>query len=92
MTKQSDEQDLVAVELKRNTDAGRTKNRIINISRRNFIKTGGVISGALILGFSVPMRKAAAQGIAGGGPMTINAFVRIGTDDFIAIIANHSEM
>ena len=98
MTKQSDKEGLAAVGLSRNqkgyeaTDAGRTENRIINISRRNFIKTGGVISGALILGFFVPTHEAAVQATTGGGPMTINAFIRIGTDDFVTIIANHSEM
>ena len=98
MTKQSDELGFAAVRLSRNqkgneaTDTGRTENHIINISRRYFIKTGGVISGALILGFLVPVHKAAAQATAGGGPMTINPFIRIDTDDFITIIANHSEM
>ncbi len=99
MTKRSDEKGLAKLCFSKSQKAyelaeGESpRNRIINISRRNFIKTGGVISGALILGFFVPMRKNAAQATAGAGdPMTINAFIRIGADDFVTIIANHSEM
>jgi isoquinoline 1-oxidoreductase beta subunit len=67
--------------------------RIINVSRRDFLKTGAVIGGGLALGFFVPLPKAAAQTTTkAGAPMAINAFIRIGTDDFVTIIANHSEM
>ena len=67
--------------------------RIINVSRRDFLKTGAVIGGGLALGFLVPLRKAFAQTkIRAGVPMAINAFIRIGTDDFVTIVANHSEM
>ena len=67
--------------------------RIINVSRRDFLKTGAMIGGGLILGFVVPLPKAPAQTITKAGtPMAINAFVRIGTDDSVTIIANHSEM
>ncbi len=64
---------------------------IINISRRDFLKTGAAISGGLILGLhlNLPESLAAGQQAAALVP---NAFVRIGTDDMVTIIVNHSEM
>jgi len=66
---------------------------IINVSRRDFLKTTATIGGGLILGCSLslgPAEGAAAEGSA--GPATLNAFVRIGTDDIVTIIVTHSEM
>jgi len=68
-------------------------NRITNVSRRDFLKTGAMIGGGLILGFVVPLSKVSTQTITNAGaPMAINAFIRIGTDDSVTIIVNHSEM
>ena len=67
--------------------------RIIKVTRRDFLKTGAIFGGGLVLGFFVPLRKALAQATTrAGAPMVINAFVHIGADDFVTIIANHSEM
>lgn len=65
---------------------------IINISRRDFLKTGASIGGGLILGFSLPLR--VPSGEAASAPVQImpNAFIRIGADDIVTIIVNHSEM
>jgi isoquinoline 1-oxidoreductase beta subunit len=64
---------------------------IMNISRRDFLKTGVLIGGGLVLGFSLdePSSEASTRASA---PATLNAFVRIGTDNAVTIIVNKSEM
>ena len=66
---------------------------ILNISRRDFLKTGATIGGGLILGLSLPDHHVFGQasGHSGGSSM-LNAFVRISSDETITIIVNHSEM
>ena len=66
---------------------------ILNVSRRDFLKTGATIGGGLILGFSLPdhLVFGQASGHSGGSSM-LNAFVRISSDETITIIVNHSEM
>ncbi|HEY8133835.1 MAG TPA: molybdopterin cofactor-binding domain-containing protein, partial [Thermoanaerobaculia bacterium] len=67
-------------------------NEILNLSRRDFLRTGAVAGGGLILGLYLPPlgnRIAAAQQSSGFAP---NAFIRIGTDDSVTVIVNHSEM
>ncbi len=63
-------------------------NGIINISRRDFLRTSALIGGGLMLG--VYLRSDAAGGEA--APFAPNAFIRIGTDDTVTIIVNKSEM
>jgi isoquinoline 1-oxidoreductase beta subunit len=62
---------------------------IINVSRRNFVKTGLSLSGGLILGFhlSFPNR-------AYADPTTFkpNAFIRIGSDDSVTFMFHKTEM
>ncbi|MDA8082653.1 MAG: xanthine dehydrogenase family protein molybdopterin-binding subunit [Nitrospiraceae bacterium] len=65
--------------------------RIVKISRRDFLKTGALVGGGLILGFSLPVTEAAAKGKAVASFLQ-NAFIRIGTDDTVTIIVNKSEM
>jgi isoquinoline 1-oxidoreductase subunit beta len=66
---------------------------ILNVSRRDFLKTGATIGGGLILGFSLPDHLAFGQasGQSGGSSM-LNAFIRISSDETITIVVNHSEM
>ncbi len=65
----------------------------INVSRRDFLKTGTLVGGGLLLGFFLPLRgsfnAAAAQKEA---PIVPNAFIHIGADDTVTLIVNHSEM
>ncbi|MBI5101926.1 MAG: xanthine dehydrogenase family protein molybdopterin-binding subunit [Nitrospirae bacterium] len=65
--------------------------RIVNISRRDFLKTGAMVGGGLILGFSIP---GAAPGtpVKPKAPFSPNAFIRIGTDNIVTVIVNKSEM
>ena len=62
------------------------------IERREFIKMSVTASGGLLLGFYVP----GAAKLASSGPSANvfmpNAFVRIGTDERVTVIVNHSEM
>lgn len=64
---------------------------IINMSRRDFLKTSAVISGGLVIGFSLPV--SAVETMASPGmPFAPNAWVRIGADDTVTIICARSEM
>ena len=66
---------------------------ILNVSRRSFLKTGALMGGGLMLGFSLPLRNslraASGQSTSSFAP---NAFIRIGADDGVTIIVNKSEM
>jgi len=64
-------------------------NVIINISRRDFLKTGAVIGGGLLLGLYPHFEEAYGASAAAFVP---NAFIRIGTDDIVTLIVNKSEM
>ena len=67
--------------------------KIINISRRDFLKTGALMGGGLVLGFSLPVRIPLAEGAARSSKsFTPNAFIRIGTDNLVTVIVNKSEM
>jgi isoquinoline 1-oxidoreductase subunit beta len=62
------------------------------MQRRDFLKISVAASGGLLVGFRVPgvVRVASAQ--ASASSFMPNAFVRIGTDERITVIVNHSEM
>jgi isoquinoline 1-oxidoreductase beta subunit len=64
-------------------------NTIAQTSRRDFIKTAAVVSGGLLVGFSVPSIKDAA---AAGMLYTPNAWVHIADDNTITLISARSEM
>jgi isoquinoline 1-oxidoreductase beta subunit len=75
--------------------------RIRNISRRDFIKTGLAASAGLTLGLYLPrvagQELRAGPGIGGGeeqvtGSFEPNAFVHIGTDGEVTVIVKHLEM
>ncbi len=68
---------------------------IANLSRRGFLKTGALAGGELLLGFEWPRAANAEEPeMPAGrlGPWVPNAFVRIGPDESVTVIANHSEM
>jgi isoquinoline 1-oxidoreductase beta subunit len=68
-------------------------NEILNLSRRDFLKTSTLAGGGLVLGVYLPRlgnpAEAAQQKRRTFAP---NAFVRIGTDGSVTVIVNHSEM
>jgi len=63
---------------------------ILNLSRRDFLKTGAAAGGGLVLGLYLP----SVNRIANAQEKTFapNAFIRIGTDGWVTVIVNHSEM
>ncbi len=58
-------------------------------SRRTLLKTGAAAGAALVIGFHIAPRRALAQAAAAPAP---NAFVRIGADNSVTVIAKHLEM
>ncbi len=64
-----------------------------NLSRRRFLRSSALAGGGLVLGVYVPqLARAAGQATTEGATFKPNAFVRIGADDSVTVIANHSEM
>ncbi len=64
------------------------------MERRDFLKLSVSASGGLLLGFYLPAvsKLAGAQAVQSANAAMPNAFVRIGTDERITVIVNHSEM
>jgi isoquinoline 1-oxidoreductase beta subunit len=62
-------------------------------SRREFLKIGAVVTGGLVIAFTVPGTKrfARAEGPP-TGPFVPNAFLRVGSDDNVTVLLAHSEM
>jgi isoquinoline 1-oxidoreductase beta subunit len=65
---------------------------IINVSRRDFLKTSALTGGGLVLGLYVPAGNRVALGAEAAGRFAPNAFIRIGADDLVTVVVNHSEM
>ncbi len=66
---------------------------VLNLSRRDFIKTGALAGGGLLLGVYLPPFGDPEGALpASGSAFAPNAFIRIGTDDTVTVIVNHSEM
>jgi isoquinoline 1-oxidoreductase subunit beta len=62
-------------------------------SRREFIKTGALVTGGLVIAFTVPgARRFARAERAPTGPFAPNAFLRVGSDDSVTVLLAHSEM
>src|SRR6195256_1069057 len=63
------------------------------VGRREFLKTGAAVGGGLLVSWHMPLSSAAAsKAAAGQNQVALNAFVRIGTDESVTVIASHSEM
>jgi isoquinoline 1-oxidoreductase beta subunit len=60
----------------------------VKVNRRSFLKSGAAVGGGLLLGFHLPQR-AAAQTAA---PLKLNAYVHVGTDDFVTLMIHKAEM
>ena len=64
-------------------------------SRREFIRTGAVVTGGLVIAFTIPGGRRLAFGQPAPGdssPFAPNAFLRVGTDDTVTVLLSHSEM
>ncbi|WP_197091643.1 xanthine dehydrogenase family protein molybdopterin-binding subunit [Sphingobacterium endophyticum] len=66
------------------------------MDRRNFIKSGALVAGGLLISFTIPgANKMAAMGevaTSAGLPFSPNAFLKIGTDNSITVLLSHVEM
>jgi len=60
--------------------------------RRQFLKLSVAASGGLLIGFHLPVLSSKAAAEESPNVFMPNAFVRIGTDEQITVIVNHSEM
>ncbi|MGH9504749.1 MAG: molybdopterin cofactor-binding domain-containing protein [Terriglobales bacterium] len=64
----------------------------VGMPRREFLKFSVAASGGLLIGFYLPGISPQASAQASENAFMPNAFVRIGTDERITVIVNHSEM
>ncbi len=63
------------------------------VGRREFLKTGAAVGGGLLVSWYLPLPSAGAGKTATAeNQVALNAFVRIGTDESVTVIASHSEM
>ncbi len=65
---------------------------IVNLSRREFCKTGALLGGGLVLGFNLPGGRGLAEAADPAKTFAPNAFIRITPDELVTIIVNKSEM
>src|ERR1700675_1813482 len=71
----------------------RTIDTCADTGRRNFMKASVAASGGLLIGFHFPGISALASAEqSSSNTFMPNAFVRIGTDERVTVIVNHSEM
>ena len=62
------------------------------LARRDFLRLTVTASGGLLIGFYFPGFSPHAAAEETGKQFSPNAFVRIGTDERITVVVNHSEM
>jgi isoquinoline 1-oxidoreductase beta subunit len=66
---------------------------IVNCSRRSFLKSSVLAGGGLILGVHIPgLRNSVHAADQPGSTVALNAFVRIGADEVVTVVVNHSEL
>jgi isoquinoline 1-oxidoreductase subunit beta len=65
---------------------------IVNLSRRNLLKAGGIVCGGLVLAYYLPQRIFPALAMANDMAYYPAAFLRVGTDETITTMVNKSEM
>src|SRR5437899_4717040 len=67
--------------------------RTLQMERREFLRFSMAASGGLLIGLYLPgASKLAAAEDRSGSAFMPNAFLRIGTDERVTVIVNHSEM
>ncbi len=65
------------------------------IDRRQFLKTGALLGGGLVISFTLPVSAKQLKKAGGGTPnlyFAPNAFLRVGVDDSVNITLSHVEM
>ncbi|HEX3354762.1 MAG TPA: xanthine dehydrogenase family protein molybdopterin-binding subunit [Terriglobales bacterium] len=76
----------------RQVTPGLGKDATSSVQRRDFLKFSLAASGGLLIGFYFPGASSPASAQEAANSFMPNAFVRIGTDERITVIVNHSEM
>jgi isoquinoline 1-oxidoreductase subunit beta len=74
--------------IRRKLDVGSVE----GMQRRDFLKASVMASGGLLIGFHFPGVNALASAETSATAFMANAFVRIGSDERVTVIVNHSEM
>ncbi|MBA3495560.1 MAG: xanthine dehydrogenase family protein molybdopterin-binding subunit [Gemmatimonadales bacterium] len=66
----------------------------IHPSRREFLRTGALVTGGLVIAFAAPGagRLVFAEPARSRSPFAPNAFLRVGSDDTVTVLLSHSEM
>jgi isoquinoline 1-oxidoreductase beta subunit len=66
----------------------------IHPSRREFLRTGALVTGGLVIAFAAPggRRLVFAEPARSRSPFVPNAFLRVGSDDTVTVLLSHSEM
>jgi isoquinoline 1-oxidoreductase beta subunit len=65
---------------------------IVKVNRRDFLKTGAVLGGGLILGMHLSGLDSALAAASKQAAFVPNAFIRIGRDGVVTFIINHTEL
>jgi isoquinoline 1-oxidoreductase beta subunit len=65
---------------------------VVNLSRRQFLKAGATLGGALVLGFSVPLEGLRPPEARSESEFVPNAFLRIDRDGAVTVVVPQSEM
>jgi isoquinoline 1-oxidoreductase beta subunit len=66
--------------------------KVVNVSRRAFLKGASVATGGLVLGVSMPVFDAFGQQVAPAQPGRLNTFVQIDPDGTVTITLHQAEM
>jgi isoquinoline 1-oxidoreductase beta subunit len=66
--------------------------KIVNLSRRGFLKAGVAAGGGLLLGFQAPVSRRSEAASARSEQATFNSWVRIARDGTVTVIVGQSEM
>ena len=68
--------------------------QVPSISRRNFLRSGAVISGGLLVAFTIPLagKMVRAAGNPPSDPFAPNAFLHISPDNTVTVVLSHVEM
>ena len=69
-----------------------TRNNVLPLSRRDLLRGTAVVGGGLLIGLRLGGNKVEAAAQAAGASFAPNAFLRIGSDDSIVILAKNDEM
>ncbi len=62
------------------------------LDRRSLLKASALAGGGLALSFTIPMDASAAAGTPAAAPQLLNAFVSIGADNRVTIVAKNPEI